>query len=163
MKKVILAAFLTLFATYSQAEDSDWYTGAGFGITDADMLEQSKADNDEIGFRLFAGNDRVLTILGVNFGAELGYANLGNFGTTEAEAIDLSAIVGVGLPLGLRIHARGGLSYWNTNGTDGTDPMYAAGLTTKLGPLDWRLEWSNYHDIDNIDVDSYMLSAVHRF
>ena len=184
MKTWLLSALLVLFAQISFADqhtdplppDNDWYMGIGIGITDIDgnscndyrhssyksRRSRCTETNDELSFRLFGGNRGIFDIGDyISFGAELGYANLGDFAGEEVDVIDLTAAIRIHAPMGIDVLARGGAAAWDAVNND-IDETYAVGIEKSWSSAFARVEWQRY-DIENADLDVYMLSGGINF
>ena len=126
------------------------------------VTKEQNSDETELAFRLYAGYESLFSILGADIGWELGYANLGDPGDTEVDAIDLTATGRIGVTETWAVLVRGGLAYWDAE-SDGTDGVAAIGITKDIGNLRARLEVARYWNVENDDIDAIFLGAAHRF
>lgn len=165
MKKLLIGFILLAFTPFAIADDGGWYLGFGAGIANSDNADFSEilsSDDNELGFRLFAGNDDIGHLLFVDIGAEVGYANLGDLPVGETDVVDASATLGIDLPFGLGLSAKAGYAYYESGPNDGTEFMYGGGLTGDIGDFSWRADYTVY-DLGSTDVDVAMLNLMHRF
>jgi OOP family OmpA-OmpF porin len=159
----IAAATLGLPAA-AQTADTGFYVGANVGQS---KLKPgcSGCDDKDTAWRFLGGYQ-----LNRNFAAELGYTNLGEFGSTKVNAWDL---VGVGLfpvtnQMGIFGKLGGHHSEVKAGSTEtGNGLTYGAGLQFDVSPnLGVRGEWQRYDKLAGIsDLKSDVLSvgAIWRF
>lgn len=163
---ILVATAVLLFSVESRA-DSGFYIGgsvgqAGIEISDGDPVVPLSFDEDDMGYKVFAGYNFQFTILSV--GLEAGYVNFGKpsadvLGSQlEIEATGINAFGVVGLALGpIGVFGKYGVMSWDADGTidglpdfseDGSEPMYGIGAKIGFGSLDLRLEY------EAIDLDA---------
>jgi hypothetical protein len=167
---VILAGTsIMLFSAQSKADTGFFIGGsvgqAGIEIDDGDPVLPVVVDEDDLGYKLFAGYNWQFTIL--SLGVEAGYVNLGKpsadipgFGALEIETTGLNAFGVLGVQLGpIGLFGKLGVMSWEadlsldgipdpTSSEDGSDPMYGVGAKVDIGSLGIRLEY------EAIDLDA---------
>jgi outer membrane immunogenic protein len=163
---ILVATAMLLFSVESRA-DSGFYIGgsigqAGIEIDDGNTVLPLSFDEDDLGYKVFAGYNFQFTI--ISLGLEAGYVNFGEpsadiLGSQLAiEATGINAFGVVGLALGpIGVFAKYGVMSWDAEGTidgladfseDGSEPMYGIGAKIGFGSLDLRLEY------EAIDLDA---------
>ena len=174
---ILTATALLLFSAQSRA-DSGFYIGgsigqAGIELNDGDPVLPVVLDEDDLGYKFFAGYNFQFTVL--TLGIEAVYVNLGKpsadipgFGVLEIETTGLNAFGVLGVQLGpIGLFGKYGVMSWDVDATldgisdpsgtlDGSEPMYGIGAKIALGSLDIRLE---YEAID-LDADGVSESDV---
>ena len=174
---ILTATALLLFSAQSRA-DSGFYIGgsvgqAGIELNDGDPVLPVVLDEDDLGYKFFAGYNYQFTV--ITLGLEAGYVNFGKpsaaipgVGVLEIETTGLNAFGVLGVQLGpIGIFGKYGVMSWDVEATldgisdpsgtlDGSEPMYGIGAKIALGSLDIRLE---YEAID-LDADGVSESDV---
>jgi outer membrane immunogenic protein len=174
---ILVAAALMLFSAQSKA-DTGLYIGgsigqAGIELSDGDPVLPTSLDEDDLGYKLFAGYNWQFTIL--SLGVEAGYVNFGKpsgdvpgIGVLEVETTGLNAFGILGVQLGpIGVFGKYGVMSWDADATidgigdpggsiDGSEPMYGIGAKIDIGSLGVRLE---YEAID-LDADGVSESDV---
>jgi outer membrane immunogenic protein len=173
---ILVAAALMLFSAQSKA-DTGLYIGgsigqAGIELSDGVPVPPVSLDEDDLGYKLFAGYNWQFTIL--SFGVEAGYVNFGKpsgdvpgVGVLEVETTGLNAFGVLGVQLGpIGVFGKYGVMSWDADATldgipdggslDGSEPMYGVGAKIDIGSLGVRLE---YEAID-LDADGVSESDV---
>ena len=173
---ILVAAALMLFSAQSKA-DTGLYIGgsigqAGIELSDGAAVLPTSLDEDDLGYKLFAGYNWQFTIL--SLGVEAGYVNFGKpsgdvpgIGVLEVETTGLNAFGVLGVQLGpIGVFGKYGVMSWDADATldgipdggglDGSEPMYGVGAKIDIGSLGVRLE---YEAID-LDADGVSESDV---
>lgn len=163
---ILVATAMLLFSAQSRA-DSGFYIGgsigqAGIEINDGDPVLPVVFDEDDLGYKLFAGYNHQFSV--VSLGVEGGYVNFGNPSGTvlgsvleiETTGLNLFGVLGVQLgPIG--VFGKFGYMSWDADGTidglpdfneDGSEPMYGIGARFDIGSLGIRVEY------EAIDLDA---------
>jgi len=177
------------FAQAKSAADTGWYVGGSIGQskTDCESAPGFSCDDKDTAYKIFGGYQ-----INRNFGAELGYTDLGKVTASggglsvesKATAWDL---VGVGaFPLSNQFSIYGKLGFYsgevkvssNVAGGSGkkttTDLTYGAGVQYNfMRNLGARLEWQRYASAkqpdttvtaeDKSDIDVLSLGIVYKF
>ena len=159
---ILVAAACMLFSVQSRAESGFFIGGsvgqAGLELSDGAPVQPIVFDEDDLGYKLFAGYNWQFTIL--SLGVEAGYVNFGQPGTDlagvgllEVETTGLNAFGVLGAQLGpIGVFGKYGMMSWDAKSTidglsdpdgsiDGTEPMYGVGAKFGIGALDIRLEY----------------------
>lgn len=170
-KTVSVAALMVGFTGAAQAVPliPTFVLGAGgsFAVEDGDTNGFDIQDESD-GYKGFVGIESTFGVPGIqpSLGVELQYSDLGKFelnnngGTHEADTIGLSAIAGLQLLELLRVGAKGGVHFWDSDfgpiKRDGTDFFFGLSTEIKAAPFaSIRFEWEHfYFDDDNIGFDS---------
>lgn len=145
----------------------NFYLGAGAGVADfkdnveVEDLGDVRISDDDTAYKFYGGYRAT-----PNFGIEGGYRNFGEAEagpfSVETDGWDVSAVAF--LPLGpVDLFAKGGVFFWDTEGTggipdaDGEDLTYGLGGQLNLGSLFLRLE-SEWFDMD-FPEDTQMITG----
>lgn len=169
----LVAIACLLFSAQSRA-DSGFFIGgsvgqAGIELNDGDPVLPLEFDEEDLGYKLFAGYNWQFSL--VSFGVEAGYVNFGQpsadlqgLGVLEVETTGLNAFGVVGVQLGpIGVFGKYGTLSWDAEATfdglsdpdssiDGSDPMYGVGAKFSIGKVDIRVEY------EAIDLDADGLS-----
>ena len=171
------AAMLLVSAVPAQAE-TGFYAGANVGQSSIDLcgsIVVAGCDDDDTGWKIYGGYD-----INPYFGVEAGYADLGEFtatipGITATGEYDGIFIDAKGsLPIGdaFSVFAKLGVLFWDVEGSgaasgyseDGSDLSYGLGaqymFTNQFGG---RVEWQQFQDVDDDDVELWSVGAVVKF
>lgn len=176
---ILVATGMLLFTAESRA-DSGFYIGGSVGqaaikLNDGDPVLPLSFDEDDMGYKVFAGYNFQFTIL--SLGVEAGYVNFGEpsadvLGSTlaiETTGINAFGVVGVELgPIG--VFAKYGFMSWDAEATidglpdfseDGSEPMYGIGAKIGFGSLDLRLEYEAIDlDADGVSESDYNMVSL---
>lgn len=184
MTMLALAVALAGTAGLAQAGgESGFYLGgsvgnASFDFSDSDPEVPVEFDDDDMGYKLFAGYN-IGAVPMLNLAVEGAYVNFGTFegdiGNSTGNEIDVDGFIFSGLvgfdlgPIGL--FGKAGVVSWdtdlNTNDFDdesdsGSDPAYGIGAKFQLGSLALRAEYEMF-DLDEADIDFYSVGAAFTF
>ena len=184
LPKPLLAGVALVFSLtpFMANADSGFYVGGGIGaatleadVGDIDFGGLTSFDEDDMGFKVFAGYNFDLPV--VNLGIEAGYVDFGApeidtaFGQIELDptGVNLWGIAGIDAgPIDL--FAKLGYIMWDVEASglggsaseDGTDMGYGVGLGFGLGSIKIRGEYEMY-DIDDADLSMLSLSILYQF
>lgn len=139
----------------------------------------TEIDADDTGYKVFLGHafsEYVRIELGfVDFGELQELIDLGPLGiqdvSVEADGPTLGLELGVPLGEYLSVHARGGVVFWDAEGTvngfgiedEGEDAFYGVGVRYRLSPnLSVVGAWERF-ELDDVDVDVASLGLSFRF
>ena len=185
---ILVAIACVLFSAQSRAE-SGFFIGGSIGqaaleLDDGDPQVPVVFDEDDLGYKLFAGYNWQFTIL--SLGVEAGYVNFGQpvsditgFGELGVETTGLNAFGVLGVELGpIGLFGKIGAMSWDaeaildgvadpSGSLDGTEPMYGIGAKFGIGALDIRLEYElidlNAEDISKSDMSMVSLGLTWTF
>ena len=168
-RKLLTASLLALTAvsTLALSQDTGWYAGLGFGQSKAKNVDCSgttSCDDKDTAFNIFGGYR-----FNKNFGAELGYWDLGKYtasgtGFTDeikAKGFELSAVGTLPINEKFSIYAKVGAFRWdldvNVSATglgsaseseSGTDLTYAIGFKYHFTKnIAAGLAWQRFNDL----------------
>ena len=190
VRSLFTAALLAVAAVSTPAFSQDWYAGLGLGRASGDgtcdLLNGPgvKCDETSRSFKLLGGYQ-----INQNFGAEIGYTDLGKVkadsaaGNVEVKAKGLE-FVGIGAyPFNPQwsVYGKLGLFRWDTDLKDGTGAIGSAkangiDLTYGFG-VRWdfaktfavRVEYQQYRDVGDLsttgqsNIDVVGVTALFRF
>ena len=147
------AAAMTLSAgAIAQQADTGFYLGGSLGNAEA-------GDEDDTAWRIGAGYR-----FGRTFGAEVGYANLGDFGGGD-DVTSLELVGTAGFPLGnqFSIYGLGGISMLEAGDEDETELTFGIGAQYDMSRnLGLRVQWQRY-DTDPDEIDVLSIGVVWKF
>lgn len=129
------------------------YFGVSIGNVELDSFS-----NDDTGFKLFGG-----AYLNKNFGVEAGYADLGEYGSTEVDGFYIAAVGKY--PVNNKIDVIGKLGFmrWSSEAPigddDGTDPLIGIGATYKINNKMKILVDYHQVEVDNNDNDMFAIGV----
>lgn len=165
----ILFAALTL-SSGAQAQNASWYAGLGFGQVDTDDSDFDDSDTSA----LFVGRkfDK--------FAIEAGLVDLGEFDFrdfrdtyVEINGIEFSALGFVNLAESLDLFGKAGIYLWDLESVafgdtfeeeDGSSLALGFGARYNINEtFGARVEWINYYDIEDTDIDSFNIGFFFRF
>ncbi len=153
--------------------------GGSFAVQDGSNGAFDIQDESD-GYKGFIGVENTFGIPGLqpSLGVELQYSDLGKFqlnnsaGTQEADTIGLSATAGLQVLEMLRVGAKGGVHFWDSEfgptKRDGTDFFFGLSTEIRAAPFAFiRFEWEHFYFDDNAisfdsDVDVGSVSFVLR-
>ena len=185
---ILVAAACMLFSVQSRAESGFFVGGsvgqAGLELNDGAPVLPVVFDEDDLGYKLFAGYNWQFTIL--SLGVEAGYVNFGQpgadlpgLGLLEVETTGLNAFGVLGVQLGpIGLFGKYGMMSWDAEATvdglkdpdssiDGSEPMYGVGAKFGVGPVDLRLEYEaidlNADGISESDLNMVSLGLTWTF
>lgn len=151
---LLLVSSLGTVSLPLQAIEPGVYFGAGVGVTDDQILQESDS-----GTRVFGGIN-ITPYIGIEVAAvDLGdYAN----GTLTQEGVSYEIVGYLPLSHSTDVYGKFGIFDWEvSNGFEthtGDDTSFGVGINVKIGSnLNLRGEWQSFLDVDGGDVD--MLSA----
>lgn len=169
-ERLLFAAVMTgclITAPALHAQTGNAYLGAGAGIADFEDqvtisdVGEADFDDDSTAYKFYGGY-RATRNLAIEGGyRDFGEGEAGPF-TIETTGVGIAAL-GL-IPVGpFDFYARGGIIFWDSDGTGGVpgdsgqDPMYGLGGQIHFGNLFVRLE-SEWFEID-LPEDTQMVSA----
>jgi len=156
------------------AQDSGWYIGAMAGQSNFKDCNSSNCDDSDTALGIFGGYQ-----FHKNFGAELGYTDLGEtsapgFVDAEAKGFELVGVLSFPITERFSLYGKLGFFRWDVDSgplsESGTDPTAALGVqwnfTKQLG---FRAQYQVYKDIGDsattgtTDVDVIGVGVVFKF
>ena len=167
---LIILSLLSLYTT-SYAVNTGWYMGFNMGSAEVDVINES-----DLGYKFYGG------YLGENFGAEMGFAGLGDGYTPDNLDIYGLSFDFIGrLPLSASFSVLGkfGLFWWTVENCDygyyyyycppgsyddGSDLTYGLGLQYDVNDrVSIRGEWEEFKDISGSDVSLLSAGLIYTF
>ncbi|TFG38651.1 MAG: hypothetical protein E4H42_07325 [Chromatiales bacterium] len=185
---ILVAIACMLFSAQTRAESGFFIGGsvgqAGLQLNDGAPVVPLVFDENDMGYKLFAGYNWQFTIL--SLGVEAGYVNFGKpganipgLGVLEVETTGLNAFGVLGVQLGpIGLFGKYGAMSWDAEATfdglsdpdgsiDGSEPMYGVGAKFGIGAIDIRLEYEaidlNADGISESDVNMVSLGLTWTF
>ena len=147
-----VAAMAVPVAAMAQAGDTGWYVSGSLGNAEA-------GSEDDTAWRIAGGYK-----INRTFGAELGYANLGDFGGgDDVTSLELAATAGIPLANQFSLYGLVGFARLEAGSEDETELMFGVGgqydVSRNLGV---RLQWHRY-DTNPEEIDVLSLGVVWKF
>lgn len=160
MKKKQIAAMLAAaamavpVASMAQQADTGWYLSGSLGSAEVDI----PGADDSTAWRIAGGYK-----INRTFGAELGYANLGDFGGgDDVTSLELAATAAFPLANQFSLYGLVGFARLEAGSEEETELMFGVGAQYDVSRnLGVRLQWHRYDTDEAIDVLS--LGVVWKF
>lgn len=187
MKKTFITVFVVASAAFSSAniyaaDAMGGYAGVSIGQSDSGALNRSAApgvsiDDNDIGYKFFAGYN-----FNANFAVEGFYADLGETSATNGVQTVTAAVDTIGLTLLAKlpvseeaeVFVKLGYQHWDAKGTsdgatvimaeeEGSEAMYGVGATYTFENLAIRAEYENYGILLDEEVSLLSVGLIYNF